>query len=233
MGNRISFLPLTLPLDTADPVEHLKAIAMRSSIMKSVGAAELLGIGASWLGAAPPAAQALFWWGIPLVPLPAPLLNLICTNVPGSPTPLYCVGKRMLSSYPHVPTGYELGVGVAVQSYNGKMCFGLTADAVVVSDVKRLRDFIDACWVELCRAAGIRKGPRRSARQGRKPVVKSKAVKSKVAKPTRDQVPTPVAAQSAAPAASPRASGLVKETPPVQPPAPAEIAPALDHANLA
>ena len=132
-----------------------------------------MGIAASWLGAAPPPAQALFWWGIPLVPLPAPLLNLICTNVPGFPTPLYCVGKRMLSSYPHVPTGYELGVGVAVQSYNGKMCFGLTADAVAAADVKRLRDFIGISWEELCRAAGVRPAPRPAARR-RKPAAPRK-----------------------------------------------------------
>ena len=96
-----------------------------------------------------------------------PLLNLICTNVPGSPTPRYRVGKRMLSSYPHVSTGYELGVGVAVQSYNGKMCFGLAADAVAAADVKSLRDFIGASWEELCRAAGLRPAARPAARRRR------------------------------------------------------------------
>jgi WS/DGAT/MGAT family acyltransferase len=170
LGNRISFLPVTLPMDAEDPVQHLKAIALRTAIMKSAQAAELLAIAASWLGAAPPPAQALFWWGIPLVPLPAPLLNLICTNVPGSPTPLYSVGKRMLSSYPQVPTGYELGVGVAVQSYNGKMCFGLNADAVAAADVRRLRDFIRTSWVELRRAAGVRPAPHRSEAKGAMPV---------------------------------------------------------------
>jgi len=155
LGNRISFLPVTLPLDAPGPVEHLRAIALRTAIMKSVGAAEWLGVAASWLGAAPPAAQSVFWWGIPLVPMAAPLLNLICTNVPGSPVPLYSVGRRMLSSYPHVPTGYELGVGIAVQSYNGKMCFGLTADASVAPDVSRLRDFIGGSWASLCRAASV------------------------------------------------------------------------------
>jgi WS/DGAT/MGAT family acyltransferase len=205
LGNQISFLPLTLPMDAADPLQHFQAIALRTAIMKSVRAAELVGIAASWLGAAPPPAQALFWWGIPLVPLPAPLLNLICTNVPGSPTPLYCVGKRMLSSYPHVPTGYELGVGVAVQSYNGKMCFGLTADAIVVADVKRLRDFIRVSWEELCRAAGVRTAPRRAAGNRRKPPAK------------------------------PRAKRPVKEpaSAPVEPPAAAEFTPPLEHAKIA
>ena len=140
LGNRISFLPVALPMDVEDPVELLKAVALRTEIMKSVRAAELVGIAAAWLGAAPPPAQALFWWGVPLVPMPAPLFNMICTNVPGSPTPLYSVGKRMLASYPHVPTGQELGVGCAVQTYNGKMFFGLTADADAAPDVRKLRD---------------------------------------------------------------------------------------------
>lgn len=223
LGNQISFLPLTLPMDVVDPVEHMKAIVLRSAIMKSVGAAELLGIATNWLGAAPPAAQSLFWWGIPLMPLPAPLLNLICTNVPGSPTPLYCVGKRMLSSYPHVPTGYELGVGVAVQSYNGKMGFGLTADAVAGSDVRYLRDFIRVSWDELCVAAGVRPAPRRATAQRRKPaakakVAKSKAAKPKAAKPARARVPKPEAARKPAP---------------VELPATAEVLPVVDHANIA
>jgi diacylglycerol O-acyltransferase / wax synthase len=185
LGNRISFLPVTVPMHGADPVQHLKAIALRTEIMKSVRAAELLGITASWLGAAPPPAQALFWWGIPLVPMPTPLLNLICTNVPGSPTPLYSVGKRMLASYPQVPTGYELGVGIAVQSYNGRMCFGLTADATVVADVGRLRDFIRTSWEELCRAAGIRQ-------------TSTAPKKKKAAKPRR-KAPVPVPEPSAEP----------------------------------
>jgi hypothetical protein len=110
----------------------------------------------------------------------SPLLNLICTNVPGSPAPLYSVGRRMLASYPHVPTGYELGVGIAVQSYNGKMCFGLTADASVVADVGRLRDLIGVSWGALRRAAAVghvavngkpASKPRRAAPRKRPPAV--------------------------------------------------------------
>ena len=232
LGNQISFLPLTLPMDVADPVEHLKAVALRSAIMKSVHAAELVGIAASWLGAAPPPAQAFFWWGIPLVPMPAPLLNMICTNVPGSPTPLYCVGKRMLSSYPHVPTGYELGVGVAVQSYNGKICFGLTADAVVAADVKHLRDFIRASWQELCRAVGMRTAPRPAATpKADKPARarSSRANSMSVEQTAPVQEAAPVEAQPVAKPArvrSSRPNSMRKEqTAPVQESAPVEPQP--------
>jgi hypothetical protein len=64
--------------------------------------------------------QALRWGGLPDIILPVPLMNMICTNVSGSAVPLYAVGRRMIATYPQVPTGYDLGVGCAVQSYDGK-----------------------------------------------------------------------------------------------------------------
>jgi diacylglycerol O-acyltransferase len=230
LGNRISFLPVTLPMDAEDPVEHLHAIAFRTEVMKSARAAELLAIAGSWLGAAPPPVQALFWWGIPLVPLPVPLLNLICTNVPGSPTPLYAVGKRLLSSYPQVPTGYELGVGVAVQSYNGKVCFGLNADAGAAGDIRRLRDFIVAAWDDLCRAAGVRPAARQSVVEAKRPARKTNARKpAPVAVETPRKKPVrKTNAQQPAPVAVP----VAVESPRPQPEA-VETLPPLDRANIA
>jgi diacylglycerol O-acyltransferase len=157
LGNQISFLPVALPLDIADPLETLKAVSLRTRIMKGARAADLVALAAAWLGSAPPPLQSLFWRSIPLVPLPLPLLNMICTNVPGSPVPLYSVGRRMLASYPQVPTGYELGIGVAAQSYDGKVGFGITSDADAAPDAHRLRDFLRTSFAELCRAAGVKK----------------------------------------------------------------------------
>jgi diacylglycerol O-acyltransferase / wax synthase len=163
LGNQISFLPVALPLDIGDPLKMLQAVATRTRIMKGARAADLLALAAAWLGSAPPPLQSLFWRSIPLVPLPLPLLNMICTNVPGSPVPLYSVGRRMLASYPQVPTGYELGIGCAAQSYDGKLGFGITSDTDAAPDADRLRDFLRVSFTELCRAAGVKKAaPRRS-----------------------------------------------------------------------
>jgi diacylglycerol O-acyltransferase len=162
-GNAITFLPVVLPMGVEDPVELLHAVTYRMEVMKSVRAAELMAIAGSWIGATPPPVQALFWEGLPLLPLPLPLFNLICTNIPGSRTPLYSVGRRMIASYPQVPTGYELGVGVAVQSYDGRLFFGLTADAQAAPDVTRLRDYLKTAFRDLCRAAGIQKTRRKPA----------------------------------------------------------------------
>jgi diacylglycerol O-acyltransferase / wax synthase len=167
LGNRITFLPVVLPLDVRDPVEMLHAVTTRMEIMKSVRAAELIAIGASCLGTTPTPVQEMFWRGLPMIPLPLPLLNIICTNVPGSPTALYAMGRRLVASYPHVPTGYELGLGVAVQSYDGKFFFGITADAHVAPDVARLRDYIQICFRELCKAAGVKTAKPHTATKAR------------------------------------------------------------------
>jgi len=59
----------------------------------------------------------------------------------------------MLTSYPQVPTGWDLGVGCAVQSYDGKLFFGFIADTVAAPDVDRLRDFVAQSFEELRHSA--------------------------------------------------------------------------------
>lgn len=167
LGNQITFMPVALPLDVKDPVRHLQAVAARTATAKEVGAADLITIAACFLGATPPPVQAAMWRGISQVMLPLPLFNMICTNLQGSPAPLYCMGNRLLAAYPQVPTGYELGINCAVQSYCGRLYFGLIADAHVAPDVTRLRDLLYDSFHELCAAAGVRKTRRPAARKVR------------------------------------------------------------------
>lgn len=155
LGNQISFLPVALPLDVRSPVRLMHAVTERMSIMKHAGAAGWVALLAGCIAAMPTPFQALLWKSIPEIILPVSLFNMICTNVPGSPVPLYAAGRKMIASYPQVPTGWDLGVGCAVQSYNGKLCFGLIADAEAAPDVGRLRDFMHDSFDELRRAAGV------------------------------------------------------------------------------
>ena len=157
MGNQISFLPVALPLDAHGPVRTLQAVTARTETLKRCGALSFVGWVTKWLSGAPPALQALFWRNIPEVILPVPLLNMICTNVMGSATPLYAAGRRMLAAYPQVPTGWDLGVGCAAHSYDGKLFFGLIADTHAAPDVDRLRDFLVLSFHELRRSAALKK----------------------------------------------------------------------------
>jgi NRPS condensation-like uncharacterized protein len=208
LGNQISFLPVALPMGARGPIRTLRAVAARTEIMKKSGAAGLVGLAARWIAAAPPPLQALLWRTIPEVILPVPLLNMICTNVIGSSTPLYAAGRRMLAAYPQVPTGYDLGVGCAVHSYDGKLFFGFIADTEAAPDVDRLRDFVVRSFQELCRAASLKKtrwaGDHEDAREpeqrGSAEPVQAEAPKSSNAEkpPVTGQTPTPAHAKEAA-----------------------------------
>jgi diacylglycerol O-acyltransferase len=170
MGNQLAFMPVALPLDIEDPVRMLQAAAFRTAAMKRIGAAGLLSVVASSFGVAPPPLQALLWRGIGSVILPLPALNIICTNIPGNPEALYCVGRKLLTWYPQVPTGYELGINCAVTRYGTKLCCGLIADAQVAPDVQLLRDLLKASFDEMCIAAGVSTAERRMTGNPRRKV---------------------------------------------------------------
>ncbi len=193
LGNQITFLPVALPLDIRDPLEMVRAVALRTEVMKNAGAAQMVALLTAWILAAPPPVQALFWATLSRITFPVPVLNLICTNIPGSPTPLYACGRRMLTSYPHVPTGYELGINIAVQSYDGRLFFGFTSDTHAAPDAHRLRDFVQDAYQELRRAAGIKKPRRAVTRPPRKAEAEAVA-----APPEPEPPPAPAAQPEAA-----------------------------------
>ena len=56
-----------------------------------------------------------------------------------------------------MPTGYDLGVGCAVHSYNGKLFFGIIADTQAAPDVDKLLDFVVVSFQELRRSAVSKK----------------------------------------------------------------------------
>lgn len=80
---------------------------------------------------------------------------MVCTNVPGPPVPLYSCGRRMLTCYPHVPTGMDVGISVAVESYDQKLYFALTTDALAAPDGELMKEYLDASFAELRKAAGV------------------------------------------------------------------------------
>ncbi len=156
-GNRISILPVLIPLDLNDPKQLLAEVNRRTQELKRSHLINLIGMAQAWLGASPPPLQAAF--GLVGNALPISLFHLVCTNVPGPAVPLYLMGRKMLASYPYVPIGNDMGFCCAMQSYCGRFFFGLTADREAVPDVFRIREFLDQAFQALRRAAAP---PRRS-----------------------------------------------------------------------
>ena len=154
LGNRVSALPVSAPLDVRDPVKLLDAVRRRTEALKEARVADLIHLIATWMGMTPVPLQAAVG---PLSSLlPGPPFHMVCTNVPGPQVPLYALGRKMLTYYPYVPIANQMGVGCAIQSYNQILYVGLTADALAAPDVGRLRRFVDWAFRELGRAAGVK-----------------------------------------------------------------------------
>jgi hypothetical protein len=149
----ISMLPVNVPLDIPDDMQLLVAVHEKIEMLKRGHVAELVVLLGKWLGAGPAGIEAAL--GALGNVLPLPLFNMVCTSVPGPQFPIHLFGREMLTYYPYVPIGQEMGFNVAIESYNGKLYFGLAGDSVSVPDLDRLKDFIGESFAELKQASTV------------------------------------------------------------------------------
>jgi len=155
-GNLISLLLVTLPLGIRDPVARVRHIHELTQAMKGARTPELLRLSLAGLGLLPPFVQAFLANNLGWLNTPIPLFHMVCTNVPGPQLPLYTCGQRMIACYPHVPTGMDVGISVAIESYDQKLYFALTTDALAAPDGERMTGFLEEAYRELREAAGVR-----------------------------------------------------------------------------
>ncbi|MFN2426981.1 MAG: wax ester/triacylglycerol synthase family O-acyltransferase [Candidatus Binatia bacterium] len=127
--------------------------------------------------------------------------NLIVTNVPGPQFPLYLLGASMRQSYPLVPLFGHQGVGIALLSYDGHLCWGFSADRDIVPDLHDLVESVRFAFLDLCRTAGL-------------PTVVATSPEAAVPVPT----PVPAAAAAPSPARARTSSGVRQPAPEAESP---------------
>lgn len=165
LGNRISLVPVTIPLEIKQPRKLLAAVHQRTEFLKRVHAAELVSLAGGLLGMFPTSMQGLT--GPIISQLPITPFNLVCTNVPGPQFPLHLLGHKMLHCYPYVPVGGEMAVNCAILSYNGKVYFGFSGDVHAAPDLRRLEKLLMVSFTELRNAVG-NKSPQKKRKVHRK-----------------------------------------------------------------
>lgn len=141
--NQASMSLVSLGTQVADPRKRLAHVmaataAMKSSMgsVKNILPTDFPSLGVPWLLEA---ATALY--GKAKVAERMPLVaNLVISNVPGPPVPLFMAGARMLCNYPTSIVVHGLALNITVQSYDQSLDFGLMADAAAVPDVQALAD---------------------------------------------------------------------------------------------
>jgi len=177
LGNRISLVPVTIPLDIRRPLKLLAAAHKRTEFLKRVHAAELVSLAGGLIGMFPTSMQGMVG---PLASrLPVTPFNLVCTNVPGPQHPLYLLGHKMLHCYPYVPVGGEMAVNCAILSYNGRAYFGFSGDVHAAPDLWRLEKLLQESFAELRSAAGIKPPQKKRVRRERPVVPATAAAKTK------------------------------------------------------
>jgi WS/DGAT/MGAT family acyltransferase len=152
MSNQVSGMICSLATNIADPAARLKEIVASSRNSKQIagqlkdamptdysfiGAPVILG-GLSWLYGR----SGITNWVNP----PA---NVVISNVPGPPVPLFCAEAKVSALYPVSIPAHGMALNLTVQSYVDNLDFGLTADRRAVPDIDRLADLLAVSFKEL------------------------------------------------------------------------------------
>ena len=162
-GNHVSTWIVPLPLGTETALERLDAVRATTEKLKRSEAALAVDTIMKVAEFLPPA---LIARGTSAASGPA---NMIVTNVRGPQFPLFTVGCRMLGLYPMVPLLPGGGLGIALFSYDGKLCWGFNGDYELIPDTASFVSDIRAAFEELRSEAVSRFMDRRTRTQAPAP----------------------------------------------------------------
>ena len=143
LGNHFGLVALELPVGIENPLARLYTTKARMEALKSSYQAQvtygLLGL----VGMAPKFLQQQ------VLDLVASKATAVMTNVPGPQLPRYLAGVKLKQQMFWVPQTSNIGIGVSILSYDGKVQFGLITDKGLVDDPERIVDRFSAEFEKL------------------------------------------------------------------------------------
>jgi len=160
MDNKIANMNVGLGTHLPGALERLQRIHTNSQASKemtnAVRAKKIQSIGET----APPimlnaAIQAIYSTGT-VAALPT-MLNLVISNVPGPPFPIYFGGAKVTGMFPGSVIVEGTGLNITVFSYTDRLDFGLAADIDLVPDLWDLAGMIPDSLAELMDESGMGK----------------------------------------------------------------------------
>jgi len=169
MGNRVSNMITELPIAEKNPLLRYERVCAMTAASKKSGQAigtELIENFCEWTS---PRLLSV----LTSLMTRARAYNLVVTNVPGPPLPLFLVGAPLREIYPLVPLFRDQGLGIALFSYDGGLFWGINADRDLVPDLHDFSTAVEQSYLELRDAVGIRKSD--SACVGTAPTANEKA----------------------------------------------------------
>ena len=144
-GNRILLMRAPLFTDEPDPVRRLLRTHAALAEMKErhrALPAELLQDANNFIPPAVFARAAQLTFRLSTSRPGRPTWNLVISNVPGPPQPLYCAGARLVANYPVSVITDGMGLNITVMSYCGQLDFGIVADREQMPDARLLMGWL-------------------------------------------------------------------------------------------
>jgi diacylglycerol O-acyltransferase len=141
--NKVSSMFAKLGTDIADPVERLRQLAEANAHAKDHHNAIPADTLQEWAEFAAPRTFGLAVRAVSKLRLAekGPVIhNLVISNVPGPPVPLYFLGARIDGFYPLGPIFHGAGVNITVMSSAGRMHVGVLACRETMPEVQTLAD---------------------------------------------------------------------------------------------
>jgi WS/DGAT/MGAT family acyltransferase len=155
-SNKVSAMFTSLATDVEDPVERLRTISAATKGAKeehnAIGATMLQ----DWAEFAAPTTFSLgarAYSSLKLVERHPVIHNLVISNVPGPPMPLYFAGARLVALYPLGPIFDGAALNVTVISYMDNVDFGFIACRETVPGLWDLAGFVPEALAELVKEA--------------------------------------------------------------------------------
>ncbi len=165
-SNKVSGMFTKLYTDIEDPLERIQAIAETNADVKEHHHAIDADTLQDWAQFAAPRTFAMavrVYSRLRLAERHPVVHNLVVSNVPGPPVPVYFMGARIEALYPLGPVFHGAGLNVTVMSNNGRMNVGVLACRELVPAVRELAEHIPSELEATLEALPVSK-PRRNRR---------------------------------------------------------------------
>ena len=144
-NNQVTMMLINMATNVADPLKRLMAIRDASTAAKTLTGAmkgamttvtsDLPSLGIPWLMSV---ITPLYKTAVASNRIPV-IANILISNVPGPPVPLYMAGARMTQNFPVSIVTHGMALNLTIHSYAGSLDYGLIA---AKNEVPRLDEFV-------------------------------------------------------------------------------------------